>query len=83
MTSFEHEDLPRQPEDEGFAESIQDRLFTRNALEGKVRNGWRPSKQDTEKIVIPKELENKGILNPEQSTATQRAFDEAFGGDNA
>lgn len=32
MTSFEHEGIPRQPEDEGFEETLRERQFAQSAF---------------------------------------------------
>lgn len=85
MTSFEHADIPRQPEDDGFEETLQERQFAQNAFK-KLTQKEQPVPQDpdtTDEIVIPSELENKGILNEDQSAAVRHAFDEGFGGRDA
>ncbi len=85
MTSFEHAGIPRQPEDDGFEETRQERQFAQSAFKKLVQKE-QPTTQapeTTDEIVIPAELENKGILTEEQSAAVQRAFDEGFGGRDA
>lgn len=85
MTSFEHAGIPRQPEDDGFEETLRERQFAQNAFKKLVQKEQPASQasETTDEIVIPAELEGKGILNEDQSAAVRRAFDEGLGGRDA
>ncbi len=77
MTSFERADTPRQPENDGFEETLQERQFAQSAFKKLIQKEQPAARSD--EIAIPTELEDKGILNENQSAAIQRVFDEGLG----
>ena len=47
MTSFEHVDIPRQPEDEGFEETLRERQFAQSAFKKVVSREQPVTQPDT------------------------------------